>query len=160
MIVSSLAADGPSSCELSSSSVPLLFLYNVCRYLFNGCHLIVTSNLQFSMPIAPTPAVPPSSSPVLDLRLSELEFSEETMEVQFRVQWNPPTTPNGQITHYLACLGGRKIPNFEQGPGDVKDGNDTTCQNIDKVRYPWQMSDCLDACLVLCTGEEILCLDD
>ncbi|CAI8057371.1 hypothetical protein GBAR_LOCUS31264 [Geodia barretti] len=85
------------------------------------------------------PAVPPSSSPVLDVRLSELEFSEETMEVQFRVQWNPPTTPNGQITHYLACLGGRKIPNFEQGPGDVKDGNDTTCQNIDKEKrsFAW-----------------------
>ena len=93
------------------------------------------------------PAVPPPSSPVLDVRLSELEFSEETMEIQFLVQWNPPTTPNGQITHYLACLGGRNIPNFEEGPGDVKDGNDTTCQNIDKVRYPLA-NECLFRCLL------------
>jgi proto-oncogene tyrosine-protein kinase Ret len=86
------------------------------------------------------PAVPPPSNPVLDVRLSEFEFSEETMEVQFRVEWNPPTTPNGQITHYLACLGGRNIPNFEEGPGDVKDGNDTTCQNIDKEKrsFAWK----------------------
>jgi serine/threonine protein kinase len=85
------------------------------------------------------PAVPPPSSPVLDVRLSEPEFSEETMEVQFLVEWNPPTTPNGQITHYLACLGGRNIPNLEEGPGDVKDGNDTTCQSIDKEKrfFAW-----------------------
>ena len=69
------------------------------------------------------------------------------MEVQFRVEWNPPTTPNGQITHYLACLGGRNIPNFEEGPGDVKDGNDTTCQNIDKVRYSLE-NECLFRCLL------------
>ena len=78
-------------------------------------------------------AVPPPPSPVLDVRLSDVEFSEREMEIEFLVQWSPPTTPNGQITHYLACLGGLKLDQFEEKPGSVEDGNDTTCQEIETV---------------------------
>ena len=78
-------------------------------------------------------AVPPPPSPVLDVRLSDLEFSEQEMEIKFLVQWSPPATPNGQITHYLACLGGRKLDQSEEKPDTVEDGNDTTCQQIETV---------------------------
>ena len=78
-------------------------------------------------------AVPPPPSPVLDVRLSDLEFSEQEIEIRFLVQWSPPATPNGQITHYLACLGGRKLDQFEENPDSVEDGNDTTCQQIETV---------------------------
>ena len=78
-------------------------------------------------------AVPPPPSPVLDVRLSDLEFSEQEMEIKFLVQWSPPATPNGQITNYLVCLGGRKLNQFEERPNTVNDGNDTTCKQIETV---------------------------
>ena len=81
-------------------------------------------------------AVPPPPSPVLDVRLSDLEFSEQEMEIKFLVQWSPPATPNGQITHYFACLSGRQLNQFEEGPNTVQDGNDTTCKQIETVSTP------------------------
>ena len=78
-------------------------------------------------------AVPPPPSPVLDVRLSDLEFSEQEMEIRFLVQWSPPATSNGQITHYFACLSGRKLNQFEEEPDSVEDGNDTSCQQIETV---------------------------
>ena len=78
-------------------------------------------------------AVPPPPSPVLDVRLSDLEFSEQEMEIKFLVQWSPPATPNGQITHYLACLSGHTLNQSEEKPDTVEDGNDTTCQQIETV---------------------------
>ena len=108
-------------------------------------------------------ALPPPSGPVLNVTLSDLEFSEQSMEIQFLVQWNPPDSANGEIEEYLACLGGRRIPDYEQQPGNVKDGNDTACQEIEKVRTQilCKQTEFLKvACSVSHTGKEILFMEN
>ena len=79
-------------------------------------------------------ALPPPPTPVLGVTLTDLEYSEETMEIQFHVQWNLPDSPNGEINQYEACLGGRNIPNGEEDPANVQD-SDTYCRKIDTVRF-------------------------
>ena len=98
-------------------------------------------------------AVPPPPSPVLDVRLSDLEFSEQEMEIKFLVQWSPPATSNGQITHYLACLSGRKLDQFEEQPDSIEDGNDTTCQEIETVSSYHTLSNLLKNLLILLHAE-------
>ena len=84
-------------------------------------------------------AVPPRASPVLNVSLSDLTVSED--EIQFVFNWSPPATTNGRLTHYLACLGGRRLSHFEQNP-DTPDGNDTVCVEIKSVSHQtrWRIS--------------------
>ena len=83
-------------------------------------------------------AVPPPASPVLDVTLSDLEFSTGiTNEVhQFLVQWSPLTSPIGRVTHYLACLEGARLSDVEDHPHDEfsDDWSNTICQQVDIVR--------------------------
>jgi hypothetical protein len=82
-------------------------------------------------------AVPPPSSPVLDVALSDLQYTVD--DIQFEVQWSPPATTNDRLTHYLACLGGRRLRQFEEVPATPSDGNDTTCVQIEAERsFTWK----------------------
>ena len=83
-------------------------------------------------------AVPPSASPVLDVTLSDLEFSTGMKnEVQFLVQWSPLTSPIGRFTHYLTCLVGTRHFDFGDHPHDDYSGDwsNTICQQVDTVRH-------------------------
>ena len=84
-------------------------------------------------------AVPPPASPVLNVSLSDLTVSED--EIRFVFNWSPPAATNGRLTHYLACLGGRRLSHFEQNP-DAPDGNDTVCVEIKSVSHQtrWRIS--------------------
>ena len=80
-------------------------------------------------------ALPPPPSPVLNVTLSQLTFPDDN--IRFVFHWKPPVTTNGHVTHYVACLGGRKLSQFEvyYDPLSVAstDENDTTCITIDDV---------------------------
>ena len=88
-------------------------------------------------------ALPPPPSPVLNVTLSELTFPDDN--IQFVFHWKPPVTTNGHVTHYVACLGGRKLSQFEEyDPLSVAstDENDTTCITRDNVNMPIVIQQC------------------
>ena len=78
-------------------------------------------------------ALPPPPSPVLNVTLSELTFPDDN--IQFVFHWKPPVTTNGHVTHYVACLGGRKLSQFEEynPQSAASDENDITCITIKTV---------------------------
>ena len=78
-----------------------------------------------------TRAIPPPPSSVLNTTLSEVHLEDE---IEFSVHWKPPTVTNGRLVHYLACLGGRELEQWEVfDPHNVApwDKNDTSCMEID-----------------------------
>ena len=86
-----------------------------------------------SLSLLPLPPshLPPPPSPVLNVALSELTFSDGNIEFVFH--WKPPVTTNGHVKHYEACLGGRELSQFEvHDPGSLAstDENDTHCIDI------------------------------
>ena len=86
-------------------------------------------------------AVPPPPSPVLNVTLSEPTFPDDN--IQFVFHWKPPVTSNGHLTHYVACLGGRELSQFEvyDSQSGASDENDTTCITIDNVRVLYPFTD-------------------
>ena len=77
-------------------------------------------------------AIPPPPSPVLNVMTSAPSFSDGN--IRFDFQWEPPSTTNGHLTSYLACLGGRVLSQHEDyDPAQPDDGNDTKCSSISSV---------------------------
>ena len=71
-------------------------------------------------------ALPPPSSPVLNVTISAITFPED--QIQFDFSWEPPTSTNGDVTEYLACLSSRMLEDEEDPPRYGSDG--PTCVNI------------------------------
>ena len=74
-------------------------------------------------------AVPPPSSPVLNVTISAITFQEDN--IQFGFSWEPPTSTNGDVTDYLACLSSQVLKEEEDPPRYGSD--DPTCVGISKV---------------------------
>ena len=78
-------------------------------------------------------AVPPPSTPIRNVTLSDLVIEDE---VSFYIEWQPPVFTNGNMTQYYACLGGRELDQFEEyDPASLPqwDKNDTKCKIINIV---------------------------
>jgi len=56
-------------------------------------------------------AVPPPSSPILNVTISAITFPEDN--IQFGFSWEPPTSTNGDVTDYLACLSSHVLKDKE-----------------------------------------------
>ena len=80
-------------------------------------------------------ALPPPPSPVLNVNISGIAIAEDHLQFQFI--WDPPTSTNGDVTEYWACLSSQILENKdEESFRGSKDG--VTCVLLSKVSVPYE----------------------
>ena len=81
-------------------------------------------------------ALPPPPSPVLNVNIAGIAIAEDHLQFQFI--WDPPTSTNGDVAEYWACLSIQILENEDEESFRGSKDN-VTCVLINKVSVPYEI---------------------
>ena len=82
-------------------------------------------------------ALPPPPSPVLNVNISGIAIAEDHLQFQFI--WDHPTSTNGDVAEYWACLSSQILENEDEEDLSFHGSKDNvTCVLINKVSVPYE----------------------
>ena len=85
-------------------------------------------------------ALPPPPSPVLNVSISGIAIAGENLQFQF--SWDPPTSTNGDVAEYMACLSNQVLDDENEKDFSFYGSNDdVTCVDLNKVSDLYVLSE-------------------